>query len=154
MQPHSSTILNKHAYEAAAANIHKIWQPIQGYVYLLSDLQGLYKIGRSINVELRTAEILGRGHSAQILHTILCDDYIDAEGIIHNYYARKRVQGEWFRLTPADIKAFKSVDYLPMLGSVDDPTTAYILKTYCRLLPFDYKKALAYVMPKFVRRRA
>ena len=32
------------------------------------------------------------------------------------------------------------------------PATAFTLKTYCRLLPFDYKKALAFVLPELSRR--
>jgi uncharacterized Zn finger protein (UPF0148 family) len=78
-----------------------------GYVYLMSSANGLYKIGRSKNVEQRRGD-LNRQFPIQIgvIHSVLCKDYAKVERDLHSKYRQKRVGHEWFRLTPQDVAWF------------------------------------------------
>lgn len=78
-----------------------------GYVYLL---QGgfsvdLYKIGCSIDPQRRILQLESAiGMKLQLLHKIHADDLYDAESQLHRRFAGRRVAGEWFALTPEDIR--------------------------------------------------
>jgi hypothetical protein len=80
---------------------------IVGAVYLLRHGRS-YKIGCSRMVENRIRELQQMlPDRAKLVHAIATDDPHGVEAYWHRRFAAKRYRGEWFRLTPADIAAFR-----------------------------------------------
>jgi hypothetical protein len=78
-----------------------------GYVYLLK-MGRSYKIGKTFNPIRREGEIvLQLPEKSEPIHYIETDDPSGIEKYWHTRFAEKRKEGEWFVLTPADIRAFK-----------------------------------------------
>lgn len=80
-----------------------------GYVYLLKHgSRREYKIGRTNNPIRREGEI-GVQLPQQLtpVHYIKTDDPIGIESYWHSRFAAKRMGGEWFALTHADVIAFR-----------------------------------------------
>ncbi len=78
-----------------------------GYVYLMQ-FGDEYKIGTSNNVERRFRELKTQmPYHGKILHTITTGDPEGIESYWHKYFKEKRLKGEWFKLSQADIKYFK-----------------------------------------------
>jgi hypothetical protein len=80
-----------------------------GYVYLIRHgTRSEYKIGRTGNPIRREGEIrLQLPEQVTPVHTIETDDPVGIEAYWHTRFASKRKEGEWFALSPADVKAFK-----------------------------------------------
>ena len=78
-----------------------------GYVYLhrhgtdykIGFTRSLNKRGRQIQIELP--------QEVELVHSILTDDPAGVEGYWHKRFADKRTRGEWFKLTKADVAAFR-----------------------------------------------
>lgn len=67
-----------------------------------------YKIGKSIDATRRYKEIRTQmPHETEEVHVIETDDINGIEDYWHKRFKDKRLKGEWFKLTAADVRAFK-----------------------------------------------
>jgi Meiotically up-regulated gene 113/Homing endonuclease associated repeat len=78
-----------------------------GHVYLLRAGE-YYKIGQSSDLEKRVKAInVALPDKATLEHAISTDDSPGIEAYWHRRFADRRANGEWFKLSKADILAFK-----------------------------------------------
>lgn len=80
-----------------------------GFVYLIKHgSRSEYKIGRTRNPIRREGEMrLQLPEKVKPIHYIETDDPAGVETYWHIRFAAKRKEGEWFALTPDDVRAFK-----------------------------------------------
>ena len=78
-----------------------------GFVYLMKSGRH-YKIGRSISVGSRERQLAIKiPVPPTTIHSIETDDPTGVEAYWHKRFENKRGEGEWFDLSPEDVKAFK-----------------------------------------------
>jgi hypothetical protein len=93
----------------AAPPIHK--QSAEGFVYLLRS-GNHYKIGRSDELERRVKEIrISLPEAVSLEHAIKTDDPSGIEAYWHRRFDSLRANGEWFKLGPNELAAFKKRKY-------------------------------------------
>ena len=76
-----------------------VYMQRHGTDYKIGFTKSLNKRGRQIQIELP--------QEIELVHSILTDDPAGVEAYWHKRFAAKRTRGEWFKLTRADVAAFK-----------------------------------------------
>lgn len=91
-----------------------------GYVYLIETDIGAYKIGRTNDLGRRVLDFGGASvpFRWRMIHAIHCHNPEWAEKNLHRIFCRRRIRGEWFKLSPADVSFLMS---LPEIGSFVEP---------------------------------
>lgn len=83
--------------------------PNGGYVYLLDDQQGHYKIGRSVNVNSRLTQLRTQPPFAiEVLAAAWMPDCKAEEKRLHQQHTERRLKGEWFALPQDHVKDLTS----------------------------------------------
>lgn len=81
-----------------------------GYIYLIQAETGHYKIGRSRNVPERMRLFSVKlPFKFEILHQFPCQDMYTAESDLHEIFADKRVNGEWFSLSSENVSTLTNI---------------------------------------------
>lgn len=76
------------------------------YVYVMLDKNtGYYKIGKSINPQLRESTLQSEKPTIKMVHCFDAEDY--SERYLHRVYKHKRIRGEWFDLDVNDLIEIK-----------------------------------------------
>jgi predicted GIY-YIG superfamily endonuclease len=84
----------------------------EGWIYLLRNPEGHYKIGRTINITRRLFELTSGAPAAfQLIHLIWADDTLIPERILHRRFANKRSSRECFELDSDDVTWLCSFDH-------------------------------------------
>lgn len=81
-----------------------------GWIYVLTEL-GYCKIGRSKQPIKRASEVITK-LPFRVYHLIQTDNVFDSERYLHERFATKRKEGEWFRLDSSDFDWLLSFDCL------------------------------------------
>lgn len=82
----------------------------EGYVYLVGADNGLFKIGKSKNVDGRVMEFgVKLPVKTWLVHSFKSNQYDKAELTLHEVFKEKRSHGEWFALDKDDVEYVVSI---------------------------------------------
>ncbi len=83
-----------------------------GFVYVIKGVgTPWYKIGVSISPVSRIKNIAAKApFRCELIHSIAVDDTYGVEGVLHDFFASKRVEGEWFTLDEDDVSMVCSLN--------------------------------------------
>lgn len=85
-------------------------EKLTGFVYLMWSGNGLYKIGISKGVQNRLHGLRRQFPiRIEVIHFIKSTNYKNVEKYLHNKFASKRAEFEWFRLSREDVLWIKSL---------------------------------------------
>lgn len=92
----------------SAGKVTKSKAKRSGFVYILQSDRGLYKIGRTVDPASRAKTFgIQLPFEVEFVLLIKSDDYSGLEARLHERFAKKRVNGEWFKLSGKDIEELK-----------------------------------------------
>jgi len=82
-----------------------------GYVYVIQDVgrTWLYKIGRTTNPRILNMSIEQSTSTIEVIAILSASHAPELEQKLHQRYAARRTQGEWFDLTDTDIDEIRSI---------------------------------------------
>lgn len=105
------TVINRNqSRPKPTSKTRKPTTPRAGYVYLIQSTSGAYKIGRTVNPDNRLATFSVKlPFEVEYVCVIQCDDMYYLERQLHAHFADKRVNGEWFNLSPDDVDYIKGM---------------------------------------------
>ena len=82
-----------------------------GYVYLLRAATGEYKIGKSLVVPRRLAQLqTGSPVELQLIHQFPAVNAAKAERALHKRFVSRLVRSEWFLLTESDVASISAIE--------------------------------------------
>lgn len=86
---------------------------LRGYVYVIRNIVGLFKIGHTNNMKKRMQDHRHQ-YFDQPLEVVIvrqADNRYKAETKLHRLFASQRVHREWFDLTPADLDTIRDIQF-------------------------------------------
>jgi len=80
------------------------------HVYVIKIVgEDIYKIGQTKNLELRLCSLIKQHGPVNLEYANTTTEANEFEGKLHNLFAKKHVEGEWFRLDEAGIEYIKGL---------------------------------------------
>jgi hypothetical protein len=89
-----------------------------GYIYIIKSLN-LFKIGKSSGLNRIKSYKTYNPHKLETIINIRVKNYHHVEKILHNIYKKKRISGEWFKLSNNDIKSIINFIYNKSTSPLD-----------------------------------
>jgi len=84
-----------------------------GYIYLIEGEKGRFKIGLTADPKTRISTLgVKLPFDIEVIHLIHTDDMRRAERELHHQYNHRRLNGEWFDLTPDEIAAIQQIKHI------------------------------------------
>ncbi len=93
-----------------SSTLKRVKTTAPGYVYLLQSPTSAYKIGRTKSPKSRSKTFgVQLPFEVEFIALIKTNDMLRLEAELHQQYAEKRVNGEWFNLSSEDVEYIKSL---------------------------------------------
>ena len=81
----------------------------KGFIYLIRDADGYYKIGRATNLQVRLRKYYSENaKGVTLVANAYVDGYIQKEIDLQKMFEDKHYRGEWFELNEDDAEKIKS----------------------------------------------
>ena len=115
-----------------------------GFVYLIADNEGRYKIGstRAKKVDKRLKQLqTGNASELCIKETFETEHPFKLEKMLHNHFKYKNLNGEWFELSEADTEAFRDIceEKMRIIDSLKDNPFYFNARVASMKATFDLK---------------
>ena len=92
-----------------------------GWIYLIRSESGDYKIGKSRKGTRRAYSFsIQLPFPTEVIHQFPAADYSRAEKMLHEMFAARRTNGEWFRLNEGDVAYIKAIDSISAEGRLNE----------------------------------